>query len=287
MTGFGQTDGRSGDLQFAVEIRSVNQRNLDVKIAAPREYGPWEADFRRQLADEISRGRVELYINRSQGRRVKEIAVQTDAAAAYVKALRKLKKDFKLSGDVDLSLLQARAEIFQAVEQRSDPKKEIAEVRRLVAKALKAHAASRDLEGRHLKRDMLSRLNALGRIHRDLGRRSKGSAVRMQKRLDLRLTELLAGKGVERARVVQEAAILADRADVTEEVVRLAAHLSALKDLFGQRGPIGKRIDFLLQEVHREVNTIGSKTIDATVSQSVIEMKSDLEKIREQLQNIE
>jgi uncharacterized protein (TIGR00255 family) len=287
MTGFGQTDGRSGDLQFAVEIRSVNQRNLDVKIAAPREYAPWEADFRRQLSDEISRGRVELYINRSQGRRVKEIAVQTDAAAAYVKALRKLKKDFKLEGDVDLSLLQARAEIFQPVEQRSDPKKEIAEVRRLVAKALKAHAASRDLEGRHLKRDMVARLNALERIHRDLGRRSKGGAVRMQKRLDRRLTELLAGKGIERARVVQEAAILADRADVTEELVRLAAHLSALKDLFGQRGAIGKRIDFLLQEVHREFNTIGSKANDLEITKSVLDGKAEIEKLREQVQNVE
>jgi uncharacterized protein (TIGR00255 family) len=256
MTGFGQTDGRSGDLQFAVEIRSVNQRNLDVKIAAPREYAPWEADFRRQLSDEISRGRVELYINRSQGRRVKEIAVQTDAAAAYVKALRKLKKDFKLEGDVDLSLLQARAEIFQPVEQRSDPKKEIAEVRRLVAKALKAHAASRDLEGRHLKRDMVARLNALERIHRDLGRRSKGGAVRMQKRLDRRLTELL-------------------------------AHLSALKDLFGQRGAIGKRIDFLLQEVHREFNTIGSKANDLEITKSVLDGKAEIEKLREQVQNVE
>lgn len=287
MTGFGQTDGRSGDLQFAVEIRSVNQRNLDVKISAPREYGPWEADFRRQLSEAISRGRVELYINRNQGRRVKAIAIQEDAAAAYVKALRKLKKNFKLSGDVDLSLLQARTEIFQAVERQSDPKKEIAEVRRLVAKALAAHASSRDREGRHLKRDMSARLKALERIHTALGRRAKGGAVRMQKRLERRLSDLLAGKGVERARVVQEAAILADRADVTEELVRLAAHLSALKGLLGEQGPIGKRIDFLLQEVHREFNTIGSKANDLEITNSVLEGKAEIEKLREQVQNVE
>lgn len=287
MTGFGQADGSAGDLQFAVEIRSVNQRNLDVKIAAPREYGPWETDLRRQLADEVSRGRVELYINRSHGRLVKEIAVQTDAAAAYVAALRKLKKDFKLAGDVDLSLLHARAEIFQTVEHHSDPKQEIAEVHRLVAKALKAHAASRDREGRHLKRDMLAHLKALERIHTGLGRRSKGGVSRMQRRLERRLTELLSGKGVERARVVQEAAILADRADVTEELVRLAAHLAALRDLLGQSGPIGKRIDFLLQEVHREFNTIGSKSNELEITNLVLEGKAEIEKLREQAQNVE
>jgi uncharacterized protein (TIGR00255 family) len=287
MTGFGQTEGRSGDLQFAVEIRSVNQRNLDIKIASPREYGPWEADIRRQLADEISRGRVELYINRNQGRRVKEVAIQTDAAAAYVKALRKLKKDFKLSGDVDLSLLQGRSEIFVSVEKTSDPKKEIVEVRRLVAKALAAHSASRDREGKHLKKDMSGRLQSLERIHRNLGRRAKGSTVRMHKRLEKRLGDLLAGKGVERSRIVQEAALLADRADVTEELVRLSAHLLALKGLLGETSAIGKRIDFLLQEVHREFNTIGSKANDLDTTNLVLEGKAEIEKLREQVQNVE
>jgi len=287
MTGFGQTEGRSGELQFAVEIRSVNQRNLDIKIAAPREYGPWEADLRRQLADTISRGRVELYINRNQGRRVKDIAIQDDAAAAYVKALRKLKKDYKLGGEVDLSLLQGRAEIFQAVERQSNPKKEMAEVRRLVAEALAAHAASRDREGRHLKQDMQKRLRALERLHAGLDRRSRGNASRMQKRLEKRLLDLLAGKGIEKARIVQEAAILVDRADVTEELVRLAAHLSALKELFAASGPIGKRIDFVLQEVHREFNTIGSKANDLETTNLVLEGKAEIEKLREQVQNVE
>jgi uncharacterized protein (TIGR00255 family) len=287
MTGFGQTEGRSGELQFSVEIRSVNQRNLDIKIAAPREYGPFEADLRRQVSDGIARGRVELYINRGNARRVKEIVVQDDAAAAYVKALRKLKKDLKLVGDVDLSALQGRAEIFQAVERRSDPKKEIAEVRRLVGKALAAHRVSRDKEGKHLKQDMTGRLRALERIHRSLGRRAKGSGPRMQARLEKRLVELLTGKGVERARVVQEAAIMADRADVTEELVRLAAHLSSLKGLLGESGPIGKRIDFLLQEVHREFNTIGSKANDLDTTNLVLEGKAEIEKLREQVQNVE
>lgn len=287
MTGFGQTEGRSGDLQFAVEIRSVNQRNLDIKIAAPREYGPWEADLRRQLADEIARGRVELYINRNQGRRVKDIEIQTDAAAAYVRALRKLKKDFKLDGDIDISALQGRSEIFQAVERESDPKKEIAHVRRLVAEALAAHSASRDREGRHLKQDMQKRLKALEALQRRLDRRSRGNADRMQERLEKRLLDLLSGKGIERARIVQEAALLVDRADVTEELVRLASHLSALKELIGTAGPIGKRIDFLLQEVHREFNTIGSKANDLETTNLVLEGKAEIEKLREQVQNVE
>ncbi len=287
MTGFGQTEGRSGELQFSVEVRSVNQRNLDIKIAAPREYGPFEADLRRQIADAIARGRVELYINRSAGRHVKEISVQDDVAAAYVKALRKLKKDFKLSGDVDLALLQGRAEIFQAVERRDDPKKEIAEVRRLVSKALAAHGASREKEGKHLKQDMAARLRLLERIHRSLGTRAKGAAGRMQERLEKRLGDLLAGKGVERARVVQEAAMMADRADVTEELVRLAAHLKSLKTLLGEKGPVGKKIDFLLQEVHREFNTIGSKANDLDITNLVLEGKAEIEKLREQVQNVE
>jgi uncharacterized protein (TIGR00255 family) len=287
MTGFGQTEGRAGDVQLSVEIRSVNQRNLDVKVVAPREYGRWESELRRQVGACISRGRVELYVNRNAGRRLKEVVVQLDAAKAYARALRKLKKELDLGGEVDLSLLQSRGEIFQAVERVSDPSKEIAHVRKLVDKALAAHAKSRETEGRHLLRDMQARARALARIHRQLQRRAAGASRKLQQRLERRVGELLAGRNVDPARIVQETAILADRADVTEELVRLASHLEALSAMLADRGPVGKRIDFLLQEVHRELNTIGSKANDLAITNAVLEGKAEVEKLREQVQNVE
>jgi len=287
MTGYGAAQGRVGDVQLGVELRSVNHRNLDLKISAPREYARWESDLRHAISDAIERGRVEIYVSRNATAGARAIALQKDVAAAYVRAWRDLKREFSLAGDVDLALLQGRAELFQPRSDAADLGAEIDAVKGLLERALAAHARERAREGKHLAQDMRARARALGAIAGKLEARAKTLAPRLRDRLQTRLQDLLGKEGVELPRLAQEAAVLADRADVTEELVRLKSHLESLTALTNDTAPVGKRIDFLLQEVQRELNTVGSKSSDLDTTRLVLDGKAEVEKLREQVQNVE
>ncbi|TFH23698.1 MAG: YicC family protein [Myxococcales bacterium] len=287
MTGFGAAQARAGDVEIAVEVRSVNQRHLDVKVAAPREYAPWEPDLRRAVAAAIGRGRVEVFVNRSSASRGKEIFLQKDLARAYVNAWRDLQRELGLAGEVDLALLQGRGELFQKGERPGNPEAELETVRALLDRALAAHARARGREGAHLKRDMESRARALRVLVKEIRKRAKILVPHLKERLEKRIGELLGRDQIDPARLAQEAALLADRADVTEELVRLESHLDSLRDIFAAEGPVGKRIDFVLQEINRELNTIGSKAADLEVTNHVLAGKAEVEKVREQVQNVE
>jgi len=287
MTGFGAAQAREGDVQLGVEVRSVNQRHLDVKLVAPREYGAWEAELRRTVSGTIARGRVEVFVNRNAAGRSRELVLQKDLANAYVRAWRELKKELGLEGEVDLALLQGRSELFQRAEPASDPESEIEAVRKLLGRALEAHSRARKREGAHLKRDMDGRTRSLMRITRAVAKRAKGIAPRLQARLEKRIADLLGNDGMDPARLAQEVAVIADRSDVTEEIVRLESHLDTLKGLIGEDGSLGKRVDFVLQEINRELNTIGSKAADLEVTNLILEGKAEVEKVREQVQNVE
>jgi uncharacterized protein (TIGR00255 family) len=287
MTGYGAAQARLGDVQISVEIRSVNHRNLDLKVSVPREYARWEAELRRAVSGAIDRGRVEVYVSRAAASAARSVALQKDVAAAYVRAWRELKREFSLAGEVDLSLLQGRTELFQPRGDVVDAEAEVECAKRLIAKALMAHARERAREGKHLARDMHERVRALGAVARGLQARTRDIAPKMRERLHARMTELLGKEGVDPARLAQEAALLAERSDVTEELVRLQAHLASLAELLADRAPVGKRIDFLLQEVHRELNTVGSKSNDLEATRLVLDGKAEVEKLREQVQNVE
>jgi len=287
MTGFGAARARCGEIQLSVEVRSVNQRHLDIKLAVPREYVRWEADLRRLVAAEVGRGRVEVFVNRSVGVGAREVVVQRDVAAAYVAAWRKLQREFGLAGEVDLALLQGRGEIFQWADKGVDVSQELPTLTKLLDKALAAHARARKKEGAHLRRDMEARVRNLGSLVREIARRTKKIAPEIKQRLESRIELLLDGRPLDSSRLAQEVAILSDRGDVTEELVRLRSHLSSLKSLLAEPGQIGKRIDFLLQELNREFNTIGSKSGDLEVTNRVIDGKAEVEKLREQVQNVE
>lgn len=287
MTGYAAAAGRRGGVELTVEVRSVNQRHLDVKVLAPREYGALEADLRREVGRWVARGRVDLVIARAPAPESRAVTVNKKAAAAYVAAWRELQRAFKLDGEVGLSLLQGRSEIFQTAGADIDVAAEGKTVEALVAKALKAHDRERNREGAHLARDIKEQARALASVARDVRERVEGMAPRLAERLEQKLAALLDGRGLEPARIAQEAAVLADRADVSEEIVRLASHLEALDALIGEKAPVGKRIEFLLQEVNRELNTIGSKASDLEVTRAVLDGKAAVEKIREQVQNVE
>lgn len=287
MTGYGAASGHVGQCRLTVEVRSVNQRFLDLKINAPREYGAHEAEWRRAISGAIERGRVEVYIGRVAPPRSAGVALQREVAAGYVKAWKQLKREFGLSGELDLSLFASRSEIFASIESNADVAGEVAEIQRLLEKALAAHAREREREGAFLKKDLQARLKHLRAIARSLKTAAAAVAPRLQARLQKRLGDLLAGTAIEPSRFVQETAILADRSDVTEELVRLESHLGALEGLLRSTDPLAKRVDFVLQEVNRELNTIGSKASDLDVTNLVVDGKAELEKLREQIQNVE
>jgi uncharacterized protein (TIGR00255 family) len=287
MTGYGAANGQVGSARITVEVRSVNQRFLDLKLNVPREYGPFEPDLRRTVSAAIERGRVEVHVGRTLPPRSAGIALQKDVAAAYIKGWKQIKKEFGLKGEIELSLLAGRTDLFVAVEPAADAAAEIPEVEKLLAKALAAHRKEREREGGHLRKDMQERIRRLRATLKSLEKAATKVAPRLKAKLDKRLGELLAGASIDPARLVQEAAVLADRCDVNEELVRLGSHLGALDELVHTDEPVAKRIDFVLQEVNRELNTIGSKAADLEVTNLVVSGKADVEKLREQIQNVE
>jgi uncharacterized protein (TIGR00255 family) len=287
MTGFGAAEGKTKAITLCAEVRSVNQRHLDVKIVGPREYGAWEAELRREVGQAISRGRVDVFISRTPTAGARAVLVNKKVAAAYIAAWRQLRHEFDLEGDVSLALLQGRPEIFQSAGTDIDPVGEIEVLKRVLERALDAHARERAREGAHLARDIGGQAKHLRALVARLRTRAAGVAPRLRERLEERLGALLGGRGIEPSRLAQETAILAERADVSEEIVRLGSHLDALSALVKESAPVGKRIEFLLQEINRELNTIGSKGGDLEITNLVIEGKSAVEKIREQVQNVE
>ncbi len=287
MTGYGSADGPAGRANLFIEVRSVNQRFLDVKLSAPREYGPWEAELRRRVGAAVSRGRVDVYVGRQSGTRKAIVKVDREAAAAWIGAWRKLKREFGLEGELDLSLLQGRSEIFHTTERTRPLAAELRQLKGLLDEALADHSRQREREGAHLCRDMKRSLRALRTITGKTARRVSGHAARRRRRLETRVRELVGKDGIDRSRLVQEAAVLADRADVNEEIVRLGSHIEALEDLLVGAGPAGKRIDFVLQEVNRELNTVASKADDLAVTNLMVDAKAEVERLREQAQNLE
>jgi uncharacterized protein (TIGR00255 family) len=286
MTGYGSAVGHAGSCRLTVEVRSVNQRFLDLKLNMPREYAPHEPDLRRVISAAIERGRVEVHVSRTLPPRSSGIALQKDVAAAYIKGWKQLQKEFGLKGALDLSLLAGRGDLFTTAEPAADTTAEIEEVTRLLTKALAAHGKEREREGAHLRRDMQERIKKLRACLKSLEKAAAGVAPKLKTKMEKRLSELL-GVVVDPVRLVQEVALLADRSDVTEELVRLGSHLAALDDLVRSTEPVAKRVDFVLQEVNRELNTIGSKASDIEVTNLVVSGKSEVEKLREQIQNVE
>ncbi len=287
MTGYGAASGQAGNCRLNVEVRSVNQRFLDLKLNVPREYGPFEPDLRRTVTNAIERGRVEIHVSRTLPPRSAGIALQKDVAAAYIKGWKQLQKELGLKGPLELSLLASRSDLFAAAEPAADVAAEVGEVHKLLAKALVAHRKEREREGAHLRKDMQDRVKRLRATLKSLEKEASRVAPRLKAKLEKRLSELLGGATLDPARLVQEAAVLADRCDVHEELVRLGSHLSALDDLTRSDESVAKRFDFVLQEVNRELNTIGSKAADLEITNLVVSGKADVEKLREQIQNVE
>ena len=287
MTGYGSATASIPGGRVTVEVRSVNQRFLDVRVTVPREYGAWEAVCRETVRAQVARGRVEVHVSRSAppiGRT--RVVLNTDAAREYAAAWRRLTHELDLSEPLDPSLFRT-PDIFQTIEISADVQPEFPGATRALRQALARFNRERWREGKNLQRDMRARIDRLATIERAVRRHAATTLRDVQAKLAERMQRLLQGTEIDLARVAQEAAFVADRGDVTEEMVRLVSHLAALRAMLVAREPVGKQIEFLLQETHREINTIGSKVSNLAVTKLVVEAKGEVERLKEQVQNVE
>lgn len=291
MTGYGQGTAEAGGVSVSVDVRSVNHRFVDLRIRIPGLTADRERTVRRIALEHVRRGRVEITANidRSAG---DDSAYRLNRAlvAAATSGAGTVYKEYGISGKLDLATLFSLPGILAEGRDDAAPGDEdFALVERAVGSALAAHDADRLREGAELGTEIATRLRTMQGLVRDLTARAAEVPGRVRDKLNERLEALTAGLDLDPARLAQEAAILADRSDVTEELVRLESHVAQAVALLEEPDgePTGKRLDFLVQEIHRETNTINSKSSDLDVSRIAMAMKAETEKIREQVQNLE
>ena len=288
MTGFGRRQAAWLDGTVNVDVRSVNHRFLETSIRLPKSMGPLEERLKKGIQEYCVRGRVDLTVS-LQGGRAGTRALQLDAELAkqYHLALRTLQRTLKLGGSIDIGLMAGFRDVIAYSDQPADEPKLSKLVEKLALRALQDLAKMRKQEGALLARDILGRLETLRRLKSQVQGRAPMVAQEAFDRMKARVEKLVAGEPPDVARLNQELAIYADRCDITEELVRLNAHMIQFEHTVHSTESVGKTLDFLLQEMGREVNTIGSKANDATITTSVVQMKAELERIREQIQNVE
>lgn len=289
MTGYGSGEALGPRGKVRAEVRGINARFLEVRVRAPQSLAPYEADFRRKLSEAFSRGRLDLTLGWEPSEHV-EAAVRVNAAIAkaYLEGAIALRASLGVEGELALSdLLELPGVIETTRSDAADPELRDTALTAIDA-AVKEAAAMRRAEGADTARDLQGRLAKLA-THRDaVAGRAGDVPAQVQKRIQERLARLGVEAGLDPGKLAQEVAYLADRADIAEELARLSAHIGRFRDTLAREGEaIGKTLEFLSQELHRETNTIGSKSGDLDISGSVLEMKTEIERMREQVLNLE
>jgi uncharacterized protein (TIGR00255 family) len=287
MTGFGAAEGPVAGGRLRVEVRSVNHRHLNVQLKAPAEIASLEADVRACLRERMSRGSVTVTVRWLEPpAQAAGAAVDSERARALVTVLRALGRELGLSGDVDLATL-ARLPMVVRTDVAEAPVV-APEVMEVVRSAVAACVAMREREGQALAADIVSRLHRVASLSERIAERAPSRLLAERDRLASAVRELAGGVSLDSARLAQEIALFADRLDITEELVRLRSHLAAMRASVGDsRDATGRELAFLVQELGREANTIGSKANDAPIAEAVIAIKSELERVREQVENLE
>lgn len=291
MTGYGQGQQDAGDLRVTVELKTVNNRFADVRFRLPAELAGWEARVRRTVLSRVRRGRVELSVRFERGNAAAGApALNRELLEAVLAGAQQLRDEHGLKGELDLARIVAIPGLFRAEAPILGGDKEQLEVLdRCLALGLDALDADRLREGQVLATELLDRLRTMQDLTRTMTERAATVPATVRDRLIARLDNLGVELQLDPARVAQEAALLADRCDVTEELVRLEGHLQQAIALVDEPDgqPVGKRLDFLLQEIHRETNTVNSKSSDLELTRVALAMKAEAEKVREQVQNLE
>ena len=288
MTGYGRSVETRNGREFTVEVRSVNNRYLDCAVRLPRLVAFGEDAVKQAVKNTISRGKVDVYVSvRSEGGEQGTVTLNTALAEGYLAAMRQMAETFGLENDVKVSDLSRLPEVFTVDKPEVDEEALLADLMAVANEALAGYDAMRTTEGAALDHDLRSRGARILELVGQVEKQSPKTVSDYRTRLEAKLREVLANTAIDESRILTEAAIFADKVAVDEETVRLRSHLNQMNTMLDNGGAVGRKLDFLLQEMNREANTIGSKCTDVAVARIVVDIKAELEKIREQVQNVE
>ncbi|MDR2600728.1 MAG: YicC family protein [Oscillospiraceae bacterium] len=288
MTGYGSAKGSSGSTQITIEVKSVNNRYLDCTIKIPRVFISLEEPLKTTVHKHISRGKVDIFVSLdTSGTDDIEIKVNHPLAKSYIEALKEIACRNEINSDIHVTDLTRYPDILQATKREINSEEFFNDLNLVLADAMSDFNIMRVQEGAKLCKDILERLDCLEKLTAMAEEISPRTVAEYRTKLETRMNEVLQSTGIEEAKILAEAAIFADRVAISEELVRLQSHISQLREMCICAEPVGRKIDFIVQELNREANTIGSKGNDPEMSKVVVEMKSEIEKIREQAQNIE
>lgn len=288
MTGYGRAVMTLNGREITVEVRSVNNRFLDCSVKLPRAFSYAEDAVKQKIKEQVSRGKVDVFIsvNTTAGENVK-ISLNRPVLEGYLEALRTIAADYGVREDISATSLTRFPEVFLMEKPEEDEAQNTADIVTVAQQAVSAYNAMRETEGAALAADLRAHAAVILSYVEKVEARSPVTVAEYRARLESKLREVLESTTIDEGRILTEAAIFADKVAVDEETVRLRSHLNQLEGLLQSGGAIGRKLDFLLQEMNREANTIGSKGNDLEQTRNVVEIKAELEKIREQIQNIE
>ncbi len=288
MTGYGRAVETVNGREFTVELRSVNNRYLDCSVKLPRMLSFGEEAVKQAVKNAVSRGKVDVFISvHSENAVEAKVTLNTAMVEGYLAAMQQMVSAYDVKNDISASVLSRMPEVFTVEKPEVDEEQLLGDLMQVVNKAIDGYNAMRITEGKALEKDLRSRGATIEELVSQVEAGNAQTVVDYRARLEAKLWEVLANTNIDESRILTEAAIFADKVAVDEETVRLRSHLQQMYSMLTSGGAVGRKLDFLLQEMNREANTIGSKCTDVALARIVVDIKAELEKIREQTQNIE
>ena len=288
MTGYGRAVETVNGREFTVELRSVNNRYLDCTVKLPRMVSFAEDAVKQAVKQSVSRGKVDVFITiKSEAQEDTKVSLNKTVLEGYLAAMRQMVTEFGVKDDISVSTVSRLPEVFTVEKPEVDEEQLLSDLMGVVQKALAGYDAMRQTEGAALDADLRSRGNTILELVSKVEQGNAQTVIDYRARLEAKLREVLANTTIDESRILTEAAVFADKVAVDEETVRLRSHLDQMNTMLTGGGAVGRKLDFLLQEMNREANTIGSKCMDVRLARVVVDIKAELEKIREQTQNIE
>jgi len=288
MTGYGRGESNLPGKKFIVELKAVNHRYSEVVLRMPRSLSQFEDRIRKIIQSRIARGRVDGFLSQEEcGEKAMAVKVDKELAAAYYKAIKNLQESLDITGSIKIKYLTDLPGVLAVEEPAEDIEELWPAILEAVESALESFIRMRETEGEQLASDLIQRLDRLILLSEQIRERSPVVVEEYREKLRIRLNDFIKDGSLDPERLTAEAAVFADRSNITEETVRLESHLKQAGACLKEGQPVGRKLDFIVQEMNREINTIGSKANDLAISRLVVEAKSEIEKIREQVQNLE
>ena len=288
MTGYGKSKLEINGRSYSVEIKSVNNRYCDISVRLPRNISFYENDIKKLISSKVSRGKIDVFVEYTNyTNEGKDVVINKDLAKLYIKELKELAQEENMSDTIRITEITKMPDVLQLKNNEGENDVILKELSECVTEAVNNFVEMRTVEGNKIKEDLQSRLNHIKELVADISKNTAGLIDEYVVKLGERIKEILKTDTVDETRLAQEIVIFADKSSVEEELTRLDSHIIQFEKLINENGAIGKKLDFIIQEMNREANTTASKSVKLEITNDVIEIKTELEDIREQIQNIE